>query len=158
MKSDLEIFLETDLDLVGWIIIVDLLLKPVLAIRNIGVTEEAIRPALEYFTEEGFINYFGTQRFGTTGVPTHHVGKEMISSNFTKVIDLILKPREFENNFALAEARKTWADSGDPEKALEILRKGRKDRTVEGKLLYGLSKRHKNDQVKLKSPSNLPVT
>ena len=126
-----------------------------LAIRNIGGTQEDLKPVLEYFTKEGFINYFGTQRFGTTGVPTHHVGKEMISSNFTEVIDLILKPREFENNFALAEARKTWAESGDPEKALEILRKGRKDRTVEGKLLYGLSRRHKNDQVKFKSPSNL---
>ena len=86
MKSDLEIFLETDLDLVGWIITVDLLLKPVLAIRNIGVTEEVIKPALDYFTEEGFINYFGTQRFGTTGVTTRHVGKEMISSNLPKLL------------------------------------------------------------------------
>jgi hypothetical protein len=63
----------------------------------------------------------------------------MISSNFAKVIDLILKPREFENNFALAEARKTWADSGDPQKALVILRKGRKGRTAEGKLCSGWS-------------------
>ena len=56
---------------------------------------------VEYFLTNTFpylaIRNIGTQRFGTTGVPTHHVGK-MISSNFTKVIDLILKPREFENS------------------------------------------------------------
>ena len=23
----------------------------------------------------GFINYFGMQRFGTTSIPTHHVGR-----------------------------------------------------------------------------------
>merc|ERR1712179_132929 len=59
----------------------------------------------------------------------------------------ILKPRENENNASFKEARKIWADSGDARKAFEVLKKGRKDRTVEGKLLYGLSKRHKNDQI-----------
>merc|ERR1719318_131679 len=71
----------------------------------------------------------------------------MISANFNQVINLILKPRERENNFALKEARKIWADSGDAVTALNILKKGRKDRTVEGKLLYGLTKCHKNDEV-----------
>jgi len=118
-----------------------------LVIRNIGVTEKELRPALDYFVGNGFINYFGTQRFGTTGVPTHHIGKEMISSNFSEVINLILKPREYENNFALKEARRIWAESGDAFRALEVLRNGRKDRTVEGKLLFGLSRRHKHDQV-----------
>jgi len=118
-----------------------------LALRNIEVTEEVVKPILEYFSETGFLNYFGTQRFGTTGVPTHHIGRELIASNFTEAINLILKPRDSENNFAFREARRIWADSGNAHKALETLRKGRKDRTIEGKLFYGLSKRHSNDQV-----------
>ena len=102
---------------------------------------------MDYFTGKGFLNYFGTQRFGTTGVPTHLVGKKIISSDFSEVINLILKPRENENNFSLKEARKIWSETGDAGRAFEVLKKGRKDRSVEGKLLYGLSKRHKNDQV-----------
>eukprot|EP00092_Neocalanus_flemingeri_P008480 GFUD01009137.1.p1 GENE.GFUD01009137.1~~GFUD01009137.1.p1 ORF type:complete len:626 (-),score=148.89 GFUD01009137.1:126-2003(-) len=118
-----------------------------LGLRNVGIEEKDLKPVLDYFSETGFLNYFGTQRFGTMGVPTHLIGIKMISSNFSEAIDLILKPRDFENNFPLKEARRVWAESGDAQKALEILRKGRKDRTIEGKLFYGLSKRHKNDQV-----------
>jgi len=118
-----------------------------LGLRNIGIAEHELKPVLDYFSETGFLNYFGTQRFGTTGVPTHHIGKELISSNFSGAIDLILKPRDFERNFPLKDARRIWAESGDARKALEILRKGRKDRTIEGKLFLGLSKQHKNDQV-----------
>merc|ERR1719431_355436 len=118
-----------------------------LAIRNIEASKKEIEPIMEYFSGKGFLNYFGTQRFGTTGVPTYLVGKKIISSDFTEVINLILQPRENENNASFKEARKIWADSGDARKAFEVLKKGRKDRTVEGKLLYGLSKRHKNDQI-----------
>jgi len=118
-----------------------------LGLRNIEVTEDVVKPVLDYFTETGFINYFGTQRFGTTGVPTHHIGRKLIASNFTEAINLILKPRDSENNFAFKEARRIWAESGNAHKALETLKKARKDRTIEGKLLYGLSKRHTNDQV-----------
>jgi len=118
-----------------------------LAIRNVGIAKKDIEHAMDYFTGKGFLNYFGTQRFGTTGVPTHLVGKKIISSDFSEVINLILKPRENENNFSLKEARKIWSETGDAGRAFEVLKKGRKDRSVEGKLLYGLSKRHKNDQV-----------
>jgi len=118
-----------------------------LAIRNIEASRNDIEPIMDYFGGKGFLNYFGTQRFGTTGVPTYLVGKKIISSDFTEVINLILKPRDNENNASFKEARKIWADSGDARKAFEVLKKGRKDRTVEGKLLYGLSKRHKNDQI-----------
>jgi len=118
-----------------------------LAIRNVEVAKKDLGPIMEYFSGKGFLNYFGTQRFGTTGVPTHVVGKKIISSDFAEVINLILKPRENENNASFKEARKIWADTGDAKKAFEILKKGRKDRTVEGKLLYGLSRRHMNDQI-----------
>ena len=111
------------------------------------MAKKDLGPIMEYFSGKGFLNYFGTQRFGTTGVPTHVVGKKIISSDFAEVINLILKPRENENNVSFKEARKIWADTGDAKKAFEILKKGRKDRTVEGKLLYGLSRRHMNDQV-----------
>jgi len=118
-----------------------------LAIRNLSVTQAHVDEAMQRFRENGFINYFGTQRFGTTGVPTHHVGKALLKGNYDEAIQLILQPREGERNVCIKEARKIWAEAGDAEQAYRVLRKGRKDMTIEGKLLLGLSKAHANDKV-----------
>lgn len=39
---------------------------------------------------EGFVNYFGMQRFGTYSVRTHEVGKEVVRHNWKKVARIIL--------------------------------------------------------------------
>ena len=120
-----------------------------LGVRNVDqdLSSQTLQPVMESFRKTGFINYFGTQRFGTQGVPTHQIGKELIQGNYASVIDLILKPRESESMLPLKQAREVWRDEKDANKALQILRSNRKDRTIEGKLLLGLSRRHKNDPV-----------
>ena len=40
--------------------------------------QEAIAKRVLSFSKNGFINYFGMQRFGTTFVPTHEIGKFII--------------------------------------------------------------------------------
>ena len=90
-----------------------------LAIRNVPADSEELESALKHFQKHGFINYFGTQRFGTSAsVPTSAIGKALLSSHFEEAIDLILRPREFERLHSLREARQEWADSKDPHKAL----------------------------------------
>ena len=117
-----------------------------LAIRNLTSPQEALEPVMKFFKENGFINYFGTQRFGTSvGVPTSSVGKALLASKFSEAIDLILKPREHERLHSLREARQIWADTKNPHKALHALKQGGKDRVLEGRLLYGLTKNHKNN-------------
>ena len=120
-----------------------------IGVRNVDpeLSSYLLQPVMESFRKTGFINYFGTQRFGTQGVPTHEIGKELIKGNYSTVIDLILKPRESESMLPLKQARKVWRDEQDANKALQILRSNRKDRTIEGKLLLGLSRRHKNDSI-----------
>merc|ERR1712227_418171 len=67
--------------------------------------------------------------------------------NYNNAIDLILKPRDSETLEPMKKARKVWSEEKDAEKALGILRSARKDRSIEGKLLFNLSKKHKNDFV-----------
>lgn len=43
--------------------------------RNISGTDAQVNQALTSLGQTGFINYYGMQRFGTTAVPTHHVGR-----------------------------------------------------------------------------------
>lgn len=40
--------------------------------------------------ENGFINYYGLQRFGVTNIKTHTVGKEVLKKNWKSVVELIL--------------------------------------------------------------------
>ncbi|SCV05810.1 LANO_0H15676g1_1 [Lachancea nothofagi CBS 11611] len=68
--------------------------------------------------ENGFINYFGMQRFGTFSVSTHEVGKWILLEDWEKTTNLILA--EQENVLPISkEARKIWAETKDAEAALK---------------------------------------
>ena len=43
--------------------------------RNVTGSPEQIEQAMTSLQTHGFINYYGMQRFGTTCVPTHHIGR-----------------------------------------------------------------------------------
>ncbi len=46
---------------------------------------------LKSFSEKGFINYFGLQRFGTGEVMTHEIGKLLIKRQWKEAVDILLK-------------------------------------------------------------------
>lgn len=51
-------------------------MAPVFSIcRNISGSDEQVEQAMTSLRDTGFINYYGMQRFGTTAVPTHQVGR-----------------------------------------------------------------------------------
>ncbi|XP_012697979.2 pseudouridylate synthase 7 homolog isoform X2 [Clupea harengus] len=106
-------------------------------LRNINGSVEQVQQAMSSLGETGFINYYGMQRFGTTAVPTHQIGKAILQNNWTEVVDLILKPRPGAEKSYLVRCREEWAKSQDPEAALKKLPV---KRCVEGQLLRGLSK------------------
>ena len=60
-------------------------------------------------------------------------------------------------NEAFRRCRQIWAEERDAAKALQVLKSNRKDRTVEGRLLFGLSKSHKNDVVSINLTNQSPV-
>ncbi|XP_047453414.1 pseudouridylate synthase 7 homolog isoform X2 [Mugil cephalus] len=105
-------------------------------IRNISGSDEQVHQALTSLKQTGFINYYGMQRFGTTAVPTQHVGRAILKNDWTEVVDLILKPRPGAEKEFLVRCREEWAKTQDPEAALKKLPN---KRCVEGQLLRGLS-------------------
>lgn len=56
--------------------------------------EEAAKPILDSLRDNGFINYFGMQRFGTFSVSTHLVGKEILNGRWKSAAELILSEQE----------------------------------------------------------------
>ena len=56
--------------------------------------DEIIRQGLDHLSCNGFINYFGLQRFGSCAeAPTHSIGKYLIQSKIKEAIELIMQPR-----------------------------------------------------------------
>ena len=82
--------------------------------------QKDINAALENWKSSGFINYFGLQRFGTSGVPTHAVGRAVVGGDWKGAVELILKVREGEPQY-VRDARQLFWEAGD---------RGRPERTA----------------------------
>lgn len=113
-------------------------------IRNISGSDEQVHHSMTSLKETGFINYFGMQRFGTTAVPTHQVGRAILKNDWNQVVDLILKPRPGAEKGFLVRCREEWAKTQDPEAALKKLPN---KRCVEGQLLRGLCMHGKKNTI-----------
>lgn len=59
-----------------------------------GINEEDIQTSLESLRDNGFLNYFGMQRFGTSTVLTHTIGCAIMKREYEEASNLILYPRE----------------------------------------------------------------
>lgn len=103
-------------------------------LRYVDADEETIVAACENVKKNGFINYFGTQRFGTGAISTHSVGKVLLHSKWPEAIDLILRPRSFEKPDSL-KARMHWAETGDIDSTLDLFPKFH---VIERKLLIAM--------------------
>lgn len=63
-----------------------------IALRQISVEEEHVIEALEKFNENGFINYYGHQRFGNhASVPTHKIGLFLVQGKSIYLLIIISK-------------------------------------------------------------------
>lgn len=116
-----------------------------IALRHITASRADVELSMNNFQSNGFINYYGLQRFGNcAAIPTHRVGLALIRGQFKEACELILKPRDGEPHF-MHKVREYWWKSRDAAGALKMLFKSNK--SVEAKLLVGLSKHDANDYV-----------
>ena len=67
-----------------------------------------------YVKDNGFVNYFGLQRFGTRSVLTHEVGLAILQGKWEKAVDLILSYRFDDNTQPLPNAHDSTPDSVTP--------------------------------------------
>lgn len=58
---------------------------------------QVVEKAMESIKQNGFVNYFGLQRFGTRTIQTHEVGLAILREKWDKAVDLILSYR-FDDN------------------------------------------------------------
>ncbi|GAB5370926.1 hypothetical protein AAMO2058_001535200 [Amorphochlora amoebiformis] len=85
-----------------------------------GITNAALKTTAESIRKNGFVNYYGMQRFGTGTVSTHAVGLELLKGNIERAIGLILAPRPEDKEDSSA-AKKIFRDKGDIEETLRLL-------------------------------------
>ena len=52
--------------------------------RSVSCDDHVIQEKMTSLRDNGFINYFGMQRFGTSTVPTYHVGRS--ANNNTRAL------------------------------------------------------------------------
>jgi len=95
-----------------------------LAIRDLpgdeAVSDEQIHAAVRSWSEHGFINYFGLQRFGTKAIATHEIGRAILQRDHKRVVDLMLSPQEGDAT-KIREARQAFQNDQDVGAALKAL-------------------------------------
>ena len=92
-----------------------------IVLRDIqGISNDQIKNAVSQLSANGFINYFGMQRFGTGQVSTAQLGKAMVSGDYADLIRLLLAPRtsDFKPE-RLIEARKKLSETMNFKEALD---------------------------------------
>ncbi|CAL7951434.1 unnamed protein product [Xylocopa violacea] len=121
-----------------------------IALRNVSGTDEQIEKSMTSLRDHGFINYYGLQRFGTVrAIPTYEIGKALLQGKWNEAIELILKPREGEQDEDLVEARKIYETTKD---ACAAYRRIKRYDKIEATLLKGLCESgNKNPQGALDS-------
>jgi TruD family tRNA pseudouridine synthase len=83
-------------------------------------TDEQIHAAVRSWSEHGFINYFGLQRFGTKAIATHEIGRAILQRDHKRVVDLMLSPQEGDAT-KIREARQAFQNDQDVGAALKAL-------------------------------------
>lgn len=72
-----------------------------IAIREVDADEAHIGEAVESLKKNGFINYYGLQRFGTGTVRTHEIGIALLKEDFEKAGKLIMSPHSKSSDNAI---------------------------------------------------------
>ncbi|WCJ43912.1 hypothetical protein M5689_024619 [Euphorbia peplus] len=86
----------------------------------IADSEDTIKGSAESLGKQGFINYFGLQRFGSGSIPTHLIGAALLRGEWKIAVNLILDPREGERD-AVKKVREYYIESNDIDGTLRQL-------------------------------------
>ncbi|XP_041976553.1 pseudouridylate synthase 7 homolog [Aricia agestis] len=109
-----------------------------ICLRNVTAPDSTVDEACALLRDNGFINYYGLQRFGSRAdVPTYLIGQKLLQGKFKEAIDLILHSR----SGPLSETLQLY-HSGDIDAALGALSASvARAHPVESRLLQALAER-----------------
>ncbi|KAJ3332646.1 hypothetical protein HDU76_013532 [Blyttiomyces sp. JEL0837] len=81
--------------------------------------DEIVKQSVESLRDQGFINFYGMQRFGTRSISTHAVGVAMLAERFDIAVDLIMAQKGDERD-DFKKARQNWIEKKNPDEALKL--------------------------------------
>lgn len=119
----------------------------VIAIRDVRSFNEeenvldTIEKSFTSLKENGYINYFGLQRFGTFSISTHVLGIFLLKDDWKGAAELILAEQERVLPDSV-EARRLWAETGDAVEAAKLMPR---KCSAEWSVLTSLAKEKKGD-------------
>ena len=90
-----------------------------IVIRNVSLKVSEIAHSIDSLRGNGFVNYFGIQRFGNIGGETHEVGKLILQQKLYEAVNLIVGGKRREEDVRTAEAREIWRATLDAKKTLD---------------------------------------
>lgn len=90
-----------------------------ITLRNVVADKEAIDAAMTSLRDQGFVNYYGMQRFGTSSLSTHEIGKAVIQGRWEEATELILGPRDNDTTDS-DPARRHWKETHDATSTLKM--------------------------------------
>ena len=125
-----------------------------IVLRNVDEDQKSrLDEAFESLKQNGFLNYFGLQRFGTSENQAWKVGLAFIQRNFAKAVDVILSPSDIEEE-DVKKALEVWSASKDALTAYNMIKNKRRVRGMQTQLKIHLLKalsRKEDFEVALKS-------
>uniref|UniRef100_A0A1I7T5X3 TRUD domain-containing protein n=1 Tax=Caenorhabditis tropicalis TaxID=1561998 RepID=A0A1I7T5X3_9PELO len=114
-----------------------------IVLRNLpNDSELLLHKRLETFQNTGFVNYFGTQRFGSRSATTAEIGLAITKRDWEGAVKMIMSnsmPDHLEGG-AVGYAAKCFTETGDARKAFSKLKGAQAFATVEGNILKCLTK------------------
>nr|XP_002738360.2 PREDICTED: pseudouridylate synthase 7 homolog-like protein-like [Saccoglossus kowalevskii] len=83
--------------------------------------EDVVSTAMEHIQEHGFVNYYGTQRFGSNDSPVtaDRVGLALLKGNMKEAINLILMPGDGKDT--VNEAKRHWRNTNNAKETLSMM-------------------------------------
>ena len=96
-----------------------------IAIREISISNNEktlLESLLRELSQNGFVNYFGLQRFGTGVVSTNSIGRAILSQNWKDVVHLIMSSHDPPDSRYNA-ARKEWLEDKTKTEFLKLIPK-----------------------------------
>lgn len=111
------------------------------------VQQELLTEAAKEMKEKGFVNYFGTQRFGKYN-DTHKVGIAVLQGDYKKAVDIIMEPKPDDRPDA-SVGRKDWQSrfengesaKNEAESAKRVMKSLNRFMTAETSLMQSLSRK-----------------
>ena len=92
---------------------------------NSGLTHEQVSSVLSQISQDGYINYFGLQRFGKGGCPSHVIGLHVVQGNWEACVhDLFAFTTTREEKSSIKLMKEKFLEK-DYRKALEIIENDR---------------------------------